>query len=269
MDKIPRRFHITRLVLSLLIAIFLGIPRIQTLTGIDSSANPPMYSCYYSLWPGQLEGCTYYALPGLMDLLGCARASIHQTSTTFEFNSDTGTCLVCPAERISGYNASYPDGHHFWLRRSRIWTGLATDTYHVTPIDGGLQPGMVFELFGTLQYKVSRFSVFWSSQTVVHASSDFAFKVQFFFRVGKDSQLVVMKAVVGGVTTKTEIELSPPVILLDRPFRVLVLVTKGGYLVYIDDVFCCEFPHKETNLSSVNMLTKAPSGFHALHSIVF
>ncbi|KAK3782998.1 hypothetical protein RRG08_015338 [Elysia crispata] len=236
--------------------------------------SPRISSGFYSMWPGRLEGCVCHVAPSWISLnirvLECARTAQRQNSTAFKLDQDTGECNVCSVETLTGYkyNASL-ETNHFWLFRRLYWTGLDTDVEHMTLIDGGLKTGMIFELFGTLQYRINRFTLFWSSQHIVFGSSDFALKIQFFPQLGKSSQLVVLKAVVGGVSTTTETVLTPPAIVLGTPFRMLMVVARSGYQIYIDGLFCCEFFHVHTNLSSVQWLFKSPSGYHVIHSIVF
>ena len=229
--------------------------------------SPISRDSHYSVRSGQLVNCSYQAVPPAT-LLDCAREADHQNSIAFQFDNKTNTCDVCPGETVTSYDASF-NGNPFWLRRNRYWTGLDSEGSHETTIDGGLKPGMSFEILGTLKYKIGRFSLFWSNQTIIQGKTDFAFKIQFFPEVGKDTQLVVLKAVVAGIQTQHEVHLKPPVIVLNKPFLILVLVTSEGYKVYIDDAFCCEFVHVDTNLTSTRMLSKAESGFHVIHSIVF
>ena len=231
--------------------------------------SPISRDSHYSVRSGQLVNCSYQAVPPA-NLLDCAREANLQNSIAFQFDNKTNTCSVCSGETVTSYDPS-SNANLFWLRWNRYWTGLDIDGDHQTTIDGGLKPGMIFEILGTLKYRINRFTVFWSQQPITPGFSDFEFKIQFFPQVGQDSQLVRLKSLVAGVDTRTELNLTPPFISLDKPFGMLVLVTAENYQVYIDGTFCCELTHTntESELSSITNLCKAESGYHVIHSIVF
>ena len=126
-------------------------------------------------------------------------------------------------------------------------------------MDSGIAPGQIFEIYGTATAEAEKFSMYWKPNLVWESSEDIALKILFSFSKSDGSQELLLKSKVNKVSQVRKISYSEPVLKVDQPFRMLVLVTSLEYVVYIHDDYCCSFGHDYTNLSTIHYLVVTES----------
>ena len=216
-----------------------------------SSADMPYASqrnLWYSLWPGQLEGCVFKPSP-FSSRISFAAASTTRGYTVFDFNVSSGQCTHCLPQNVSRYSSAA--GGSFYLQRRHAWWVSNSRGFY---IESGISAGQIFEIFGTVSEGATRFTVFWRPGPIHELNEDLAVKKLFSFNNPDGDQQLLFKSKIEGVGTIKKIVFNDPLLVSGQEFRMLVLVTSVEYVVYIDDVYCGSFEHVYTDLSSIRYL---------------